>query len=256
MHCGGCLAAIEKAMGALPCVKHVRVNLSAKRVVVHWTRQDADPDAVFDALAGLGYQAHLDDGSTARKDNTLSRLLLSLGVAGFAAANVMLLSVSIWSGAEGPTRDMFHWISALIAIPAVGYAGQPFFRPALRALKAGHLTMDVPISLAVILALGMSVYETSNHGENAYFDASITLLFFLLIGRVLDHVMRERARGAVASLGRMAPSGATVIAEDGSRDWVPLDAVVPGMILFVAPGQYLPVDGIVVSGLCDCDRGK
>jgi P-type Cu2+ transporter len=248
MHCGGCLAAIEKAMGALPCVKHARVNLSAKRVVVHWTRQDADPDAVFDALAGLGYQAHLDDGSTARKDNTLSRLLLSLGVAGFAAANVMLLSVSIWSGAEGPTRDMFHWISALIAIPAVGYAGQPFFRPALRALKAGHLTMDVPISLAVILALGMSVYETSNHGENAYFDASITLLFFLLIGRVLDHVMRERARGAVASLGRMAPSGATVIAEDGSRDWVPLDAVVPGMILFVAPGQYLPVDGIVVSG--------
>lgn len=248
IHCGGCLSAIEKAMGALPCVKQARVNLSAKRLILHWTRQDVDPGAVFDALAGLGYQAHLDNGSAAREDNTLGRLLLSLGVAGFAAANVMLLSVSIWSGAEGPTRDMFHWISALIAIPAVGYAGQPFFRPALRALKAGHLTMDVPISLAVILALGMSVYETSNHGENAYFDASITLLFFLLIGRVLDHVMRERARGAVASLGRMAPSGATVIAQDGSRDWVPLESVVPGMVLFVAPGQYLPVDGIVVSG--------
>ncbi|MDF1749234.1 MAG: heavy metal translocating P-type ATPase [Alphaproteobacteria bacterium] len=248
MHCGGCLAAVEKAMAAIPCVKHARVNLSSKRLVLHWTRQDANPRAVLDALTNLGYQAHLDDGSGAGKDKTLSRLLFSLAVAGFAAANVMLLSVSIWSGAEGATRDMFHWISALIAIPAVAYAGQPFFRPAFRALRGGHLTMDVPISLAVLLALGMSLYETSIQGENAYFDASITLLFFLLIGRVLDHVMRERARGAVASLGRMAPSGATVISDDGSRDWVPLDAVAPGMNLFVAPGQYLPVDGVVVAG--------
>lgn len=248
IHCGGCISAIEKAMATIPGIHQARVNLSAKRLVVHWTRDDANPDAVFNALDRLGYVAHLDDGTATRSDDTLRRLFLSLGVAGFAAANVMLLSVSIWSGADGSTRDLFHWISALIAIPAVGYAGQPFFRPALRALRAKRVTMDVPISLAVILAVGMSVYETWNHGENAYFDASVTLLFFLLIGRVLDHVMRERARGAVASLGQLAPSGATVVALDGSRDWLPLEDVKPGMILFVAPGQRLPVDGVVVTG--------
>lgn len=248
IHCGGCISAIEKAMATIPGIHQARVNLSAKKLVVHWTRDDADPESVFNALDRLGYTSHLDDGSSARNDDTLRRLFLSLGVAGFAAANVMLLSVSIWSGADGSTRDLFHWISALIAIPAVGYAGQPFFRPALRALRAKRVTMDVPISLAVILAVGMSVYETWNHGENAYFDASVTLLFFLLIGRVLDHVMRERARGAVTSLGQLAPSGATVVALDGSRDWLPLEDVKPGMTLFIAPGQRLPVDGVVVTG--------
>lgn len=253
IHCGGCIAAIEKAMASIPGIFRARVNLSAKRLVIHWTRDDADPDAVFNALDRLGYSAHLNDSAAARNDKTLRTLFVSLGVAGFAAANVMLLSVSIWSGADGSTRDLFHWISALIAIPAVGYAGQPFFRPALRALKARRLTMDVPISLAVVLAVGMSVYETLNHGENAYFDASVTLLFFLLIGRVLDHVMRERARGAVASLGRLAPGGATVVSPDGSRDWLPLEDIRPGMTVFVASGQRLPVDGTVVIGGGDID---
>ena len=104
----------------------------------------------------------------------------------------MLFSVSIWSGADAVTRDLFHWISALIALPAVAFAGQSFFRSAWASLKGGHLNMDVPISLAVILAAGMSLIETINHGEEAYFDASVSLLFFLLIGRTLDHLMREK----------------------------------------------------------------
>ena len=87
-----------------------------------------------------------------------------LAVAGFAAMNIMLLSVSVWSGSATDmtpeTRDFFHWLSALIALPAAAYAGQPFFRSAWRALRARQLNMDVPISLGVMLALGMSVVET------------------------------------------------------------------------------------------------
>ena len=75
--------------------------------------------------------------------------------------------------------------------------------------------MDVPISLGVLLAFGMSVYETVHHGPHAYFDAAITLLFFLLIGRTLDHMMRERARQAVKGLARLAARGALVVQADG-----------------------------------------
>ncbi|MEQ8601720.1 MAG: heavy metal translocating P-type ATPase [Marivibrio sp.] len=253
IHCGGCIRAIETAMGALGAVQDARVNLSTKRLSVTWRRDAADPDAVFAALERLGYDAHPIDAAADDGDPTLKRLILQLGVAGFAAGNIMLLSVSVWSGAEGSTRDLFHWISALIAVPAVAFSGQAFFRPAVAALRRGRMNMDVPISLAIVLAVVVSLYETSQSGPHAYFDASVTLLFFLLIGRTFDHVMRERARSAAAGLQRMAPRGATVVTADGARIWRPLDAIRAGERLFVAAGERIPLDARVIEGAGDVD---
>jgi Cu2+-exporting ATPase len=113
--------------------------------------------------------------------------------------------------------------------------------------------MDVPISLGVILAYAISIHETITHGEHAYFDASVTLLFFLLAGRTLDHMMRERARSAVRNLVRLSPRGAMVIRPDGSREYLALDEIEPGMHLAIAPGDRIPVDGRVISGRSDMD---
>ncbi len=253
VHCGGCIRTIEKGLAAVDTIKSVRLNLSTGWLSVQWQRENVDPALLFSTLKNLGYSAHLAQDQTSDKDPVLKELLIALGVAGFAAANIMLLSVSVWSGAEAATRDLFHWISALLAIPAVGIAGRPFFRPAFKAVKAGRLNMDVPISLAVILALLMSIYETANHGENAYFDASVTLLFFLLIGRTLDHVMRARARGAVKTLLQMMPRGAIVTGKDGVRDYVRLEAIEPGMRIVVPLGERIPVDGRIISGKSDLD---
>src|SRR5690606_7443618 len=108
-----------------------RVNLSTKRVTVRW-RADREPPPFVRVLAGLGYEPHLHDAEAS--DGTLSELTRALAVAGFAAGNVMLLSVSVWAGAEPATRDLFHWISAFIALPALAYSGRVFFRSAWGAL--------------------------------------------------------------------------------------------------------------------------
>ena len=130
--------------------------------------------------------------------------------------NVMLLSVSVWSGAEGVTRDLFHWLSAVIALPVVAYSGRPFFSSAFNALRHRRTNMDVPISIGVLLATGLSVYETIRGGEHAYFDGAVMLLFFLLAGRALDATMRGRTRAGVSALlGRMGRS-ASVVQLDGS----------------------------------------
>ena len=133
--------------------------------------------------------------------------------------NIMLLSVSIWSGAEGATRTMFHWLSALIALPAVAYAGRPFFRSAWAALRQGRTNMDVPISIGVLLTTAMSLFETLRGGEHAWFDGAVMLLFFLLAGRCLDSMMRARARAGVAALLKQTAPGALVLDAGGRSGW-------------------------------------
>jgi Cu2+-exporting ATPase len=251
VHCGACIAAVEKALRSLDGVEAARVNLSTRRVSVRY--RDGAVPPLSATLASIGYPAHLFEEPEAVKDAELSRLIRAVGVSGFAAGNIMLLSVSVWSGAEGATRDLFHYVSALIAIPALIFAGGIFYRSAWNALRHGRMNMDVPIAVGVTLAYAMSVYETATHGPHAYFDASVTLLFFLLIGRTLDHVMRNRARSAVLGLARLSPRGALVLLPDGSRDYRPVAEIAAGDRLLLAAGERIPVDAVVVAGTSDID---
>ncbi len=256
MNCAGCIGTIERGLADLAPVERVRANLSMKTVSVTWNSEKGNCDEIAQTLKTLGYEYHLssDETQDTTEDRQSKRLLLSLAVAGFAAANIMLLSVSVWSGADAETAHLFHLISGLIAVPTVAFSGQPFFHSALRALSAKTLNMDVPISLAVILALGMSIYESLTGGTEAYFDASVTLLFFLLIGRYLDQLMRRKARGAVERLHSLAARGGTLINKKGKISHVALADIEPGMKLRVFPGERFPVDGLVTDGTSEVDR--
>ena len=238
-------------LGDLPGVERARVNLSTRRVTVAW--RGAAPPPLLATLNDAGFEAHLHDVGAAAKDGTLSALVRALAVAGFAAGNIMMLSVAVWSGADAEARDLFHWLSAAIALPCLVYSGRVFFRSAWQALRHGRTNMDVPISIGVLLAFGMSLYETVHHGPHAYFDAATSLLFFLLIGRTLDHVMRERARTAVEGLARLAPRGASVRQPDGSQRYLPVEDIRPGMAVLLAAGDRVPVDGRIVEGRSEID---
>lgn len=246
MHCAGCMSKVERALGAVPGVASARANLTARTIAVDHTDAVEIP-ALVAALAGAGFAAEpredvLEPPSASRE------LLAPLAVAAFACMNVMLLSVSVWSGADGSTRDLFHWLSALIGVPAILYAGQPFFRSALGALKRGRTNMDVPISIGVTLATGLSCYETLTGGKEAWFDGTLMLLLFLLSGRVLDAMMRDRARAGVAALLRQAASGAMIVGADGQLHWTAAAALAPGMLMRVAAGERLAADGEIASG--------
>ncbi|MGE0279148.1 MAG: heavy metal translocating P-type ATPase [Rhizobiaceae bacterium] len=251
MHCGACMRAIESALTQLPGVSNARANLTARRVTIKW-RRDSQADFI-PALSSIGYKAHLYQPSDADSDPELARLIRAVAVAGFVSMNIMMLSVSVWSGADDETRQAFHWMSAALALPALLYSGGIFYRSAWQALRHGRTNMDVPISIGISLAYGLSLYDTLHLGHHAYFDAATSLIFFLLIGRTLDHVMRQRARVAVRSLVRLAPRGATIERADGSRDFVALSEIEPGMIVLLAVGDRLPVDGRIVQGVSSLD---
>ncbi len=257
VHCGTCISTIERALRARPEVERARVNLSTKRVSVVWKDRigdiETDPVEFARAIAATGYESHLFTAAEEASDSLRNQLIRAVAVSGFAATNIMLLSVSIWSGADASTRDMFHWISAMIAAPALIYAGRFFYQSAWNALKHGRSNMDVPIAIGISLSYFISLWETIHHGEHAYFDATASLLFFLLIGRTLDHVMRDRARSAISGLARLSPRGAMVVGADGSREYRPLDDVRVGDQVAVAAGDRIPVDGLIVTGASDMD---
>lgn len=257
VYCAACITKLEQGLAHEPGVISARVNLTTKQVKVSWRAEDTSRDQLIDTIARLGFDAHPlasagEAGDVVRAEKR--QLMLAMAVAGFAMMNVMLLSVAVWSGAEDATRDMFHWLSAMIAMPTVAYSGRPFFKSAWAAVRRGGTNMDVPISIGVLLVTGLSLFETINHGEHAYFDGAVSLLFFLLVGRVLDSAMREKARDSVTLLLRQTAPGATVLDGDGQGQWLAATDLRPGMQMLVAAGDRLAADGVVEKGKSSIDR--
>ena len=258
--CAGCMSKIERGLSALPDVTLARVNLTDRRVALEWRGGALDPERFIDRLAELGYKAYPFEPVRAEALETeqASFLLRCLGIAAFAAMNVMMLSVPVWSGNVTDMipeqRDFFHWLSALIALPAAAYSGQPFFRSAFRALRARSTNMDVPISIGIVLALAMSVVETIHHAEHAYFDAALMLITFLVAGRYLDQSMRRRTRAVAGNLAALKAETATkFVGADEIRE-VPIAAVQAGDIVLLRPGERTAVDGTVIEGQSKIDQ--
>ena len=254
MRCAGCIAKLERELPKVDGIAEARVNFSAKRVALRHAPA-VDEDALIHAIEDLGFEAQrIEDNPLGTNDADRKLLLRALAVSGFGMMNIMLLSVSVWSGAGGVTKQLFHWLSAIIAIPVIAYAGRPFFASAWMALKHWRTNMDVPISIGVLLASAMSFYETATGGEHAYFESVVMLLFFLLCGRALDAMMRGKTRAGIdALLGKMGKSAA-VVGEDGSVSRVPANEITPGMVMLVAAGEALAADGEVIEGSSAIDN--
>lgn len=260
VHCAGCIRRIETALAQIPGLREARLNFSTKRLAVAWDDRLTQPNAVIERLREMGYraypfvQANVEDAGAKRG----RELLICLAVAGFAAMNIMLLSVSVWSGnatdINAETRDLFHWLSALIALPAAAYAGRPFFTSAWNALRTGQVNMDVPISIGVVLALGLSLFETVTHGAHAYFDSAVMLIFFLLCGRYLDHQMRVRTLSVAGNLAALKAETANRLDDNRRITVVPVSALHPGDRVLLSAGQRVPADAEIVSGQSSLDE--
>lgn len=258
--CASCIGKIEGGLRQTTGVAAARLNFSERRLSVDWHERQISADEIIRAIERIGYRAHpFHVGGAETEEAQHARWLLKcLAVAGFAAMNIMLLSVSVWSGNVSDmtqeTRDYFHWLSALIALPAAAYAGQPFFQSAWRAIRGRQLNMDVPISIGVVLALGMSLFETIGHSAHAYFDSAIMLLFFLLCGRYLDYATRRKARALAGNLAALKADVAHKLDAHNEIVAVPSAALKPGDRLLIRPGERVPADGVVLTGSSKIDQ--
>jgi len=259
MRCAGCMSKIENGIRQLPGVEEARVNLSSAKLNVRWREGATSAERIVARVNELGFEAFpYDPSAILKQDDEEGRFLLTcLAVAAFGSSNVMFLSICVWAGFDGEmghaTRSLFHWVSGVIAIPTALYAGRPFFRSAAASLSRGSANMDVPITLGILLALALSVYEAIKGGDHAYFDAAVSLPFLLLIGRYLDHLLRRTARGAALDLAAMQTVTSTRIGADGVSHVVAAGDIAPGDRLLITAGERVPVDSVVESGESEAD---
>lgn len=259
--CAGCMAKIEKSVAALPDVASTRFNLTTGKLAVGFAGRDGDPVRIIETLEALGYPATpFDPGQAAEAHDREGReLAIALGVAAFGAGNAMIFTVPVWAGffgqeMEPATRQLMYWLAAIVATPCALVAGMPFFRSAWNSLKRRRANMDVPITIGVILTLIVSFSETLQHGQHAYFDAAVTLLFLLLIGRYMDHKLRARARSAARDLLALQAPIAVRLEADGAERGVPVGDIQVGDAIVVVPGDRVPVNAIVEQGASDIDN--
>ena len=257
MRCASCAFLIEDTLNKESDVV-ARVNLTTRRLSLRWQGDAVRANVLLKKISDIGYKlmpfdaAQMESGDKREEKS----LLVCLAVAGFASGNVMMLSIGLWSSTAETmgmaTHDFLHWLSALIAIPTVIFAGRPFFRSAWDALRHKRSNMDVPISVALILTTFMSLFETITHGEYAYFDSVVMLLFLLLIGRYLDRRTRGRAKTAAQDLLMMQAGTATVV-EGGQMSLIPIRELQSGMLLHIAAGEKIAADGVVETGASEVD---
>lgn len=256
--CGACLARIEAAVGNLPGVDLARLNLSSGKMRVEWSGR-LSGEEIAGSIASLGYGVSPFAPDSVEGDRKAEErsLLIAMGVAGFAAANIMLLSVSVWGGAGemgGVTRQAFHAISGLIALPVTVFSGRHFFLSAWNVLSRGRVNMDVPISLAITLAFATSAWETVTGGPHAYFDACVMLLFFLLVGRFLDARLRRQAWAAAHDLAALQGRSVARVAADGTSSAVRAADIETGDEILLAPGERSVIDMTLLSGESEVDE--
>ncbi|MFD0857594.1 heavy metal translocating P-type ATPase [Roseovarius aquimarinus] len=252
--CAACIAGVERTLSGVPGLRAARVNLGRRRVRIV-TAPGVGAAPAMAALEAAGFEAHeLDDAVIARDTDDPGRALLArIAVSGFAMMNVMALSVAVWSGASATTEAMFHWISAAISLPALAFSAVPFFASAASALKVGRVNMDVPIAIAILLACVTSLHETIySAGADTWFEAALSLTFFLLAGRYLEHRARATARSAAAELTALEVARATLI-EGASRRSIAVAEIAPGDLIALSAGARAPVDGIA-EGAATLDR--
>lgn len=260
MRCSACAWLIEHLLLQQAGVKSAVVNLAAQRLLLRWQPDLLPLSQLLLLLRRLGYQAipflpELEEQQYRQQSQTL---LIQLGIAAIASMQVMMFGIGLWYGAfadmEADYEHFLRWVSLIFSIPVITYSALPFHLGALRGLLSGRPGMDLPVSIALLLAFGASVIATLNGGPHVYYEAVTMFVFFLLTGRLLEHRARRRAAEHTANLRRSMPLMARRIDADGQIQDVAVASLKPGQQLLIAPGATIPADALIESGESELDE--
>jgi Cu2+-exporting ATPase len=260
--CAACVWLNEQHLAHQPGVTAVDINYTTRRARVRWDERRIRLSQILAAIAAIGYRAHPYDAARsellAQKERRSA--LWRLFVAGFGMMQVMMYAVPVYLAEEGSMtpdiEQMMRWASLILTVPVIFFSAAPFFRNAWRDLRFRRIGMDVPVALGVGAAFAASVWATLTASGEVYFDSVTMFVFFLLGGRYLEMVARQKAARGVEALARALPAFASRFAAYPGEeiDRVAVTELRVDDVVLVKPGETLPADGVVIDGASSVDE--
>jgi Cu2+-exporting ATPase len=261
MRCAACSWLIDRVISHRAGVRRIDVNAATGRAYVEWNASETNLGQILRAISQLGYRPYPagDDAVAQIPRDERRGALKRLAVATFGMMQVMMFAVAIYSAdlagerMETQILKYFRIVSLLVSIPVMFYAGKPFFINALNSIRSRNIGMDVPVSAALLLAFGASVWNTFLDAGEVYFDSVTMFVFFLSLGRFVEMSARHRTTGVTDALARHLPAMAHRM-RDGVIDDVVTSALERGDRVVVRTGEIVPVDGLILEGETSLDE--
>ena len=260
--CAACVWLNESHVRRQPGVTSIDINYTTRRARVRWDERVTKLSAILEAIAAIGYRAHpYDVGRSeqlAQKERKAA--LWRLFVAGFGMMQVMMYAIPVYLADGDMTPDieqLMRWASLILTVPVIGYSAAPFFVSAWRDLRLHRVGMDVPVALGVGAAFAASVWATLIAAGEVYFDSVTMFVFFLLSGRYLEMMARQKAARSVETLARAIPAFATRLAGwpgSAEGEHVAVAELRVGDAVQIRPGETVPADGFVLEGASAADE--
>lgn len=252
--CAACAWLIEMQINKLNGVVSINVNATTQRASVKWIDAKIKLSEILIAIEKVGYHALPFKASDVEEANQKQSktFIKRLGVSGILMMQVMMIAVGLYFGAftyMSETINVYlRWTSMLLTLPIVTYGAFPFYTGAVRAIKARRLSMDVPVSIAIILASLASCWATIMQTGEVYFESVSMFTFLLLIGKFLEFRARNRAAEVSANLLKLMPLTATKINDNGQEEFVVARKLEAKDIVIIKPGETIPADGVITQG--------
>lgn len=255
IECAACCWLIENALLKIEGVKQVKVSLASKKISITFAN-NLNAQELINLIYSIGYKVYPFSTSIAEKLHEAKKkaLLQKMAVAAFFCMNIMLFSVSMWFGYDlsHEIEDLFKVLSFILAIPAVIYSGREFFNSAFLALKQKSTNMDCAISVAIILSFVYSIYHTFIGSGEVYFESTLMLIFFLLVGRFLEFKTKEKITLLTENI-LLADVKQTTLIQNGKSVDVDSSLVKKGDIILLQKGEKLATDAVLIDDIASFD---
>ena len=267
LQCAGCVSTVEKVVRDLPGVKEANVNLATEKMMVQFNPKEADVQKIMETVSLAGYQAILINDeedvlekTAIKKEKQLHSLKVRAWVSGVFAIVLLYIAMGEMIGLPLPQflQPMEHPIvfsvTQLILVTPILWVGRSYFVNGFKALIRKHPNMDSLVALGTSAAILYSVWSTIRifGGEyhyvmHLYVESAAVILAFITVGKYFETLTKGRTSQAIQSLVALSPKVATVI-RDGKEVEVPVEELQVGEVVFVRPGEKIPVDGVILSG--------